>query len=561
MENSRPASNGNGYRKALIYCRVSTTNQEKEGTSLDSQAEACAKHALTLGYSIGRITKEVYSGAELYDRPKLARDRTDLAAGDFQALICYSTDRLSRDPIHLAIIALELERVGVDLIFVTEPMDRSDEAGLIRYVKGYAAKMEREKFRERSLRGKQARILAGKIHGSGIDLYGYRRNKEAGVRVIYEPEAAIVRRIYRWISEDGLGVKTIARKLNDQSVPPPAAGKINFSDGRKPIWNGEGVRRIARDSTYKGEGRSWRHKQIGRNGRMVLRPENEQIALPESTSPAIVSAKVWQLAQDRLSANRGESTRNQTHPFLLRGHIYCAHCGLRMVSSTSHGRSVYRCSSVYKVGKSCGVSQVPADECESWAFEEIAKDLRQPERIATELKRREGKIPDPQLMSDLEAARRHVEEINRRIQRYVRRFGDADEDILPLIERELSQARKQKEQAEAIVREIEGRLAAQQQSIRMLRDLYEYCDQVKSRLDHFTFDQKRLLLQAVSARVVANGRHWHVDRALPPVGISTQSCSPSRSPRRSWRRRTRWRQTQWNPAARRARDLPSRHPD
>jgi site-specific DNA recombinase len=349
-------------------------------------------------------------------------------------------------------------------------MDKSDEAGLIRYVKGYAAKMEREKFRERSLRGKQARILAGKIHGSGIELYGYRRNKEAGVRVVYEPEAAIVRMIYKWIAEDGLGVKTIARKLNDQNIPAPAAGKMNFSDGRDPVWNGEGVRRIARDATYKGEGRSWRHKQLGRNGRMVVRAENEQIALPETTSPAIVSAELWRVVQERLSANRGESKSNETHPFLLRGHIYCANCGLRMVRGSSHGRSVYRCSSAYAVGKACGVSQVPARECESWAFEEIAEDLRNPERIAAELKRREGKGPDPQLKSDLEAARHHVEEINRRIQRYVRRFGDADEGILPLIERELAQARKQREQTESAIQELEKRLAAQQQSVTKLRD-------------------------------------------------------------------------------------------
>src|SRR5205085_11319575 len=113
-------------------------------------------------------------------------------------------------------------------------------------------------------------------------------------------------------AEDGLGVKAIARRLNDQNVPPPAAGKINFSDGRKSIWSGEGVRRIARDSTYKGEGRSWRHKQVGRNGRMVLRSESDLFALPETTSPAIVSAEAWHLVQERLAANRGESKRNET---------------------------------------------------------------------------------------------------------------------------------------------------------------------------------------------------------------------------------------------------------
>ena len=57
---------------ALVYARVSTTKQGEEGTSLDSQAYACIAHAEKLGYQVGRITKEMYSGAELFDRPKLS---------------------------------------------------------------------------------------------------------------------------------------------------------------------------------------------------------------------------------------------------------------------------------------------------------------------------------------------------------------------------------------------------------------------------------------------------------------------------------------------------------
>ena len=92
---------------ALVYCRVSTTDQAVEGTSLDSQEALNVAHAERLGYAVGRITREVYSGAELWDRPKLSQDRTDLKAGHFAAVIFYATDRLSRDPIHLAILAEE----------------------------------------------------------------------------------------------------------------------------------------------------------------------------------------------------------------------------------------------------------------------------------------------------------------------------------------------------------------------------------------------------------------------------------------------------------------------
>ena len=35
---------------AVLYCRVSTRHQAEEGTSLDSQRDACLKHAEEKGY-------------------------------------------------------------------------------------------------------------------------------------------------------------------------------------------------------------------------------------------------------------------------------------------------------------------------------------------------------------------------------------------------------------------------------------------------------------------------------------------------------------------------------
>src|SRR5579872_2207398 len=162
-----------GDRTALVYCRVSTKGQEENGTSLDSQETACVKHAEQLGFTIGRVTREVYSGGELYNRPKLAQDRADIRAGQFQALITYALDRLSRDPIHLEILAEECARAGCELIFVTEPLDDSPDGQLIRFVRGYAARQEREKIRERQLRGKYTRATQGKLWNYGVALYGY----------------------------------------------------------------------------------------------------------------------------------------------------------------------------------------------------------------------------------------------------------------------------------------------------------------------------------------------------------------------------------------------------
>src|SRR5207248_2347412 len=163
------------------------------------------------------------------DRPLLAEARADVMRGKYQALIAYATDRLSRDPIHLAIIADECARAGAQLIFVTEPLDASEEGALIRYVKGYASKIEREKIRERNMRGKHATVRNGNVPTWGLPLYGYRSarkrdevtGQERGVRVIYEPEAEIVRRIFRMVTEDGVGLQEVARRLNREGVPSP----------------------------------------------------------------------------------------------------------------------------------------------------------------------------------------------------------------------------------------------------------------------------------------------------------------------------------------------------
>src|SRR5207244_4457186 len=130
-----------------------------------------------------------------------------------------------------------------------------------RFVRGYAAKVEHEKIRERCMRGKLARVRAGKIHCGGTELYGYVRDKEAGVRHIHEPEAVIVRMVYRWVGEEHVAIHAVIRRLNDMGVPPPSAGKRTFRDpNRTPRWGQGAVKRILSDPGYKGETLSWRWK-------------------------------------------------------------------------------------------------------------------------------------------------------------------------------------------------------------------------------------------------------------------------------------------------------------
>ncbi len=94
--------------KAAIYCRVSTDNQEREGTSLQTQLENCLTYCQGKGYDVAFRFSEAYSGLSL-ERPELDKVREMVRTEAIDVVVCYSLDRLSRDPVHGVIITQELE--------------------------------------------------------------------------------------------------------------------------------------------------------------------------------------------------------------------------------------------------------------------------------------------------------------------------------------------------------------------------------------------------------------------------------------------------------------------
>ena len=185
---------------AAIYVRVSTAKQVEDGTSLDTQEAACRAYCDERGDAIdeGRVYRETYTGTELWARPKLNELRAAIRAKAVGAVICYAIDRLSRDPVHLGVVLSEADHAGVAVEFVTEPLDDSPEGQLIRFVRGYAAKVEHEKIKERTIRGRRARAASGKMLPGSRPPYGFLWGDADKTSLVEHPEtAAVVRRIFR----------------------------------------------------------------------------------------------------------------------------------------------------------------------------------------------------------------------------------------------------------------------------------------------------------------------------------------------------------------------------
>lgn len=516
---------------AIVYTRISTQQQE-ENTSLHTQADAVIKFAKGLGLPVLNVYREIYTGAELYDRPFLSEARESMKLGKCSHLIAYSIDRLSRDPIHLAILAMEAERAGVELVFVTEPLDNTPEGALIRYVKGYAAQIEREKIRERCIRGKRAIALSGRIHNAGTDLYGYRRDD--GKRIIHDLEALIVADIFKRVAVDGDSIRAVARYLNRAGSLPPSIGKRVYRDGHTPRWGKSTVTRILREPAYKGEAIAWRwqSKKVGGRQLILVRPQSENIRLPEGTVPAIVSSSTWEKAQ---SLNGGANTRNQVREYLLRGRIQCE-CGQAMYSETSKGRRYYRCSSRDKSAGWCGARSIPADFADSFAFETLHKYIREPRLLEAGLNSTTDKSHIAGLKAERVRIERALEKNVIELQKIVRRFRTVESESLS---KALDQEVKSIETEQARLREKLEQVSEQitwTRNVRLdLRKITQYRKQIEANLLEAEFETRRLMLRAFAgrARVVGDVLHLDTDVSMFVVGESARTserCIPNARP-------------------------------
>jgi len=151
-------------KRAAIYARVSTKAQKDEGTSLGSQVQAMRAWAQENGYEIPEeyVVKENWPGDEL-DAPGLTFIRGLIRERKIDTLLVYAYDRLARNRRKQAILLYECEKAGVKLVSITEPSEGGLVGEFVRDALAFAAELEREKIRERVMRGKRSRAVDKKL--------------------------------------------------------------------------------------------------------------------------------------------------------------------------------------------------------------------------------------------------------------------------------------------------------------------------------------------------------------------------------------------------------------
>ncbi|HKB48169.1 MAG TPA: recombinase family protein [Ktedonobacterales bacterium] len=532
-------------RIAATYARVSTVLQDSgDKSSLGTQEAGCQNWAVAQGWLTDeRFTyRDRHTGEELWERPELTRLREAARARSFGVLVCHSIDRLSRNPIHLGILLDELARLGIAVEFVTEALDDSPEAALIRFIKGYAGQIENERRRERQMRATKARVERGLPIATGRRPFGYLWTDATKTALLVNPlTAPVVVRIFRDYAA-GMTLRELAAALTADGIPT--------ATGKRATWDPGVVRALLRTSLYwgaptTGKTRSERvplDRRAQYRGKSVARvlPIAERTALPPTTAPALVSRAVAAEVLRRLRRNQQLATRSAKDPesALLRGLVKCGLCGSsvhanRLPAQVRADGSVpvrYVCRQALKVrkdataGRYCTPHSVLADVLDPAVWDKVAAYLRNPQLLAEERVRM--RAAEPPGTADLAALDARVVAIGKRISSLMETAEYvSDSDARRDLAAQIDLYTKQKRRTEAERAQVAALSADWDREALNLEALTTLVQDATVNLESWGYAEKRAALVALKT-VVTLYAPGHAPRAegtirLPLRGLVT----------------------------------------
>lgn len=153
-----------GPINAVIYYRVSTTEQVERGFSLENQREACLRHAGGKGIAVSGEFHDDGFSAKTADRDGL-QDMLKfclLKANKVQCVIVYKIDRLSRDVGDYSSIKNQLNQAGIKLLSVTENIDDTPAGKFMGNVMATIAQWDNDVRSERVTDGMKKCIESGR---------------------------------------------------------------------------------------------------------------------------------------------------------------------------------------------------------------------------------------------------------------------------------------------------------------------------------------------------------------------------------------------------------------
>ena len=301
-------------RQAVIYARVSSKEQEKEGFSIPAQLKLLKEYAAAQSLTIAQEYVDVET-AKQTGRAAFGQMIAYLRARPtIRILLVEKTDRLYRnlkDWVTVDELEVEIHFPKEGVVLSRE--SRSSEK-FVHGIKVLMAKNYIDNLSEEARKGMQEKAEQG-IWPTKTPL-GYRNITGRDGKKIIAADPAIaplIGKMFGWYARGDISLKEAARKAH-------AAGLVYPRSGAKvPVST---IHTILRNRLYTG----W----FEWNGKLI-----------QGRHEALVPVELWERVQGVLDGRFTKKAKRSRHDFAFSGLIECAQCGCAVVGEIKKQRYVY----------------------------------------------------------------------------------------------------------------------------------------------------------------------------------------------------------------------------
>ncbi len=326
----------NETKRVITLYRVSTLGQVDKD-DIPMQKEYCRD--FIAGHPDWTLVREFFekgvSGfkTSAKDRDAIVELQTLALQEKFDILLVYMFDRLGRRDDETPFVVEWFVQHGVEVWSAKEGQRRFDNHvdKLLNYITFWQASGESVKTSIRTKTRLEQLTADGHFTG-GTVTYGYqlihkgrmnKRNKEVFDLAIDDEAAAVVQLIFRKYVYEGYGAQRICRYLAEQHITRPDGGDFPRAT----------LNRILKNRMYLG---------VIHNG------EVESEAIPELQ---IIDQETFEEAQRLMQArvtHHNTAPLNMSGHALMKGNIYCGHCGNRLTLATSGHKRIDATGGVHR---------------------------------------------------------------------------------------------------------------------------------------------------------------------------------------------------------------------
>lgn len=369
-------SNKEEVKTVAIYCRVSTTEQADEGYSIVEQERILREWCNNQGYNVFKVYSDRgISGKNVKGRPALLELLSDSEKKEFNMVLTWKINRISRKLADALKIVEELDSHGISFKSHTEVFDNTTPAGKMQFqMIALIGEFERNTIAENVKMGMLAKAKNGEWPGGkiiGYDVLKLNPTDNKSTLVINEKEADTVKFIFKEFSK-GKGYKAIANKLNH----------LGYKTKRGNTFGISAVKAIITNPVFIGKIRYNLYPNFADKGR---KNKNPKPLIVDGKHEPIIDMVTWDKVQSIYNSRIGKPTKIHRGNFLLTGILRCPVCGSTMAMSRTVNKlkdgskkhiNYYVCSNWKNKGTAvCRSNGIRADKANTFVFKKLDKIL------------------------------------------------------------------------------------------------------------------------------------------------------------------------------------------